>query len=115
VGFAVGLLKQRGLNREEIEAMIVETLERQFEGGTLTSPIVITAGAQPNQVVLASDPGITVNVDAYDRERTVFMAGPLRSSAASVALIVDSPVIAMWLSTKEKPLTGFPVSGMWHY
>ena len=48
--------------------------------GTLTDAIEITAGAQPNEVVLDSDPGITVNVDAYDRERTVFMAAPLTAA-----------------------------------
>lgn len=36
IGLAVAVLKQRGLSREEIEMMVMETVERQFNSGEST-------------------------------------------------------------------------------
>lgn len=39
VGLAVSVLKQRGLSREEIEEMVMQTVEKQFSGDP-PSPIL---------------------------------------------------------------------------
>ena len=40
VGMAGGVLRQRGLSREEIEEMVMQIVERQFDGGAPQSPIL---------------------------------------------------------------------------
>lgn len=40
VGLAVGVLKQRGLSRDEIEEMVMQTVEAQFRGDAGASPIL---------------------------------------------------------------------------
>ncbi len=40
IGMAVNVLKQRGLSRDEIEEMVMQVTEKQFQASAPTSPIL---------------------------------------------------------------------------